>query len=339
MRKSNIELLRVISMIWIMLSHCFAYGFFQCENATDLYNFENIVNRIFIGICSGGGDVGVGVFFIITGFFLAEAKKMRMYDPFIRQVYFYGILCTIIAVAINHVGICDIEVYTLISQTLIPLFGTWWFVAVYFFLLFLSGPINMILDNRKSWIVITTVAVWYSIGLVVHSPYYPLLRGIFYYMLGVIIRKRGNTIRKKWCLISFSSLGVIYSLLSMYSYSLGGMDKMGIIGQGIRFIQFTFISPLMAIALFTLFEQKEIKHNKLINTLGGASFGVYLFHEAPYSRILLWTKFFVVDRVVGNWWMPFYCIGIVLIIYAFVIMVERVRIVFFERTVCRCLSR
>ena len=72
--------------------------------------------------------------------------------PFIKQVYFYGILCTCIAIIMKLMNVCDMDVYILTSQSLIPLFGTWWFVAVYFILIFLSKAINSImdkLDNKK----------------------------------------------------------------------------------------------------------------------------------------------------------------------------------------------
>ena len=112
--------------------------------------------------------------------------------PFIKQVYFYGILCTCIAIIMKLMNVCDMDVYILTSQSLIPLFGTWWFVAVYFILIFLSKAINSImdkLDNKKILVLVVIVMIWYSVGLIVHSSYYPLLRGVYYYMVGAWIRR------------------------------------------------------------------------------------------------------------------------------------------------------
>ena len=171
-RKSNIELLRVIAICMIMLSHFMSYGLFTEPDAYIVWAGGNLVNRIFSQIFVGGGDIGVGIFFLISGYFLAYSERTRNVIPFIKQVYFYGIVCTCIAIIMKFMNVCDVDVYILTSQSLIPLFGTWWFVAVYFILIFLSKAINSImdkLDNKKILVLVVIVMIWYSVGLIVHS--------------------------------------------------------------------------------------------------------------------------------------------------------------------------
>lgn len=328
-RNSNIELLRFISLIWIMLSHCVSYGIFSDD--ITISTSIPISNRIFCAICSGGGDIGVGVFFIITGYFLAESKTIRNIIPYVKQVYFYGALCTLIALIAKSTGIIEVEIYVILSQLIIPLFGTWWFVAVYFILIFLSPSINVMMDRieKKTLFVMVAVALWYSVGLVVHSAYYPLLRGVFYYMIGVMIKR----VHPEWVFKKQKTLcGILLLSIIMYTaFSLYSYNHTQLVGQGIRFIQFCIISPISALFLFLYFVKMEIRTSKVINVLGAASFGVYLFHEAPYNRTLLWSEIVAPWRVIGNWWMPLYCVIAVAVVYGVVVVVGKGRIKFFER--------
>ena len=54
-RKSNIELLRVIAICMIMLSHFMSYGLFTEPDAYIVWAGGNLVNRIFSQIFVGGG--------------------------------------------------------------------------------------------------------------------------------------------------------------------------------------------------------------------------------------------------------------------------------------------
>ncbi len=327
-RKSNIELLRVIAICMIMLSHFMSYGLFTEPDAYIVWAGGNLVNRIFSQIFVGGGDIGVGIFFLISGYFLAYSERTRNVIPFIKQVYFYGIVCTCIAIIMKFMNICDVDVYILTSQSLIPLFGTWWFVAVYFILIFLSKAINSImdkLDNKKILVLVVIVMIWYSVGLIVHSSYYPLLRGVYYYMVGAWIRREKIQCKKSKGIIVFIISWTIYFLLSFFVAGRGGRDSLGVIGDGVRFMQFVIISPVAAISIFLLFKQMEIRTSKIINHLGAASFAVYLFHEAPYNRILLWNHIFVPKRAWETVMFPIYSVFACVCVYSIVLLIEWVR--------------
>ena len=248
--------------------------------------------------------------------------------PFIKQVYFYGIVCTCIAIIMKFMNVCDVDVYILTSQSLIPLFGTWWFVAVYFILIFLSKAINSImdkLDNKKILVLVVIVMIWYSVGLIVHSSYYPLLRGVYYYMVGAWIRREKIQCKKSKGIIVFIISWTIYFLLSFFVAGRGGRDSLGVIGDGVRFMQFVIISPAAATSIFLLFKQMEIRTSKIINYLGAASFAVYLFHEAPYNRILLWNHIFVPKRAWETVLFPIYSVFACVCVYSIVLLIEWVR--------------
>lgn len=67
-RNSNLELLRIVSMILIIMHHYAVHGGF------DLLNTELDLNRIWIQILSIGGKIGVNCFVLITGYFMINSK-------------------------------------------------------------------------------------------------------------------------------------------------------------------------------------------------------------------------------------------------------------------------
>ena len=72
-RNSNIEILRILSMLFIIAHHYAVHGF-------DLSAGSFTVNEVTLQILSLGGKIGVNVFVFITGYFMInsrfDAKKL-----------------------------------------------------------------------------------------------------------------------------------------------------------------------------------------------------------------------------------------------------------------------
>ena len=56
-----------------------------------------------------------------------------------------------------------------------------------------------------------------------------------------------------------------------------------------------FPSLLNAIFVFSIFHHLKIENNKLINTLAGTTFGIYLIHENQLLNKVIWHKLFKFD--------------------------------------------
>ena len=100
-RKSNFELLRILSMFLIVLTHCFEH--------TTWTNSSNMTSNILINI-TRLGNVGVICFMLITGYFQSNSKiKRKSLITLIIEVLFYSVTITIIFYFFN------IYYYTLCS--------------------------------------------------------------------------------------------------------------------------------------------------------------------------------------------------------------------------------
>ena len=66
-RSTNLEVLRIVSMILILLHH------FYDNNI--ILDYQNItIHQLIVQILSVGGKIGVNCFMLITGYFMIESK-------------------------------------------------------------------------------------------------------------------------------------------------------------------------------------------------------------------------------------------------------------------------
>ena len=75
-RLSNFELLRIIAMLLIIVSHYSVIGIMHTSfgEPYQIWASGQFVNRAFSSLMACGGDTGVGAFFMISGFFLCRKK-------------------------------------------------------------------------------------------------------------------------------------------------------------------------------------------------------------------------------------------------------------------------
>src|SRR5574344_3044088 len=95
-RSSNIELLRISSMFMVIGFHFAANGVMLCyygASANRLLQWADgsLTNQIFTVGLMPGGRIGVGIFFAISGYFLATTSHIN-YKKIFVQVKTYGAL-------------------------------------------------------------------------------------------------------------------------------------------------------------------------------------------------------------------------------------------------------
>ena len=57
------------------------------------------------------------------------------------------------------------------------------------------------------------------------------------------------------------------------------------------------LAPICSISLFIVFVNVEMKHSDKINFIASTTFGIYLLHEVPINRKLLWDSIFSCDKM------------------------------------------
>lgn len=153
-RNTNIELLRIVAMLFIIGSHLATYGIIENLN-TEVYAIWDkgtLLNKIFICLLVPGGDIGVGVFFLISGFFMSKKKEIVILDKIFFEVFFYGITCTFFTIIFEktmHVSILSLN---MIGKVIfLPISSNiWWFCTAYVFLLY--RKLRLFVMKKKTYV-------------------------------------------------------------------------------------------------------------------------------------------------------------------------------------------
>lgn len=119
-RNIGIELLRIISMFFIVMQH------FACHGIANRETLSFSINKIFLYNCQLG-DLGVVIFGIISGFFLWR-NKINIKKIFILEieVLFFSILFLCIFGITGQVSLKSV------IKSLFPFFSnTYWFYTAY----------------------------------------------------------------------------------------------------------------------------------------------------------------------------------------------------------------
>ncbi len=201
-RKSNFELLRIIAMFMIVLHHLVNHGVMQHikgPSYSSLWHSGSDVNQFFTWLYFPGGEVGIALFFMISGYFLIKSDSIKL-KKVVLQTLFYSMFTVIvffsISLLVHFYGFDNpynyIDSKTLSRNIIFNLFaplrsGAFWFVSAYILLILVKPLYNNFLNklNKKGFVVF--LMVLFIFGLV-FSRHFILVLGYtqaaFYYALG-----------------------------------------------------------------------------------------------------------------------------------------------------------
>lgn len=283
-RESNLELLRILATIFVIILHYNnennGKGFLFTEALPQHY--QMLVCFEMIAICA------VNIFVMLSGYFMCNSKKadavkvLRLYaDVVFLSVFRYFLNCTI--------GSAAFSTSTLL-YSMIPLS---WYVAVYSALYLISPYLNRLIRGLPAAqfrmmliICLLMFSVWPSISELITaltgmkltslSPFgtqgsgagYTIVNFVLMYFLGAYLKMHGS--KNVCCKSIFSSLAV-YALCTVLL----------IFYSKIYFPRaLSYCNPLViiqTIAIFKAFQSMKLK-SKCINAIASCSFGVYLLH-------------------------------------------------------------
>lgn len=290
-RSGNFEVLRIIAMGMIVLFH-YAYGKWDYSG---MGKYKVVIDIIWMF-----GELGVNVFALISGYFMADQER-----PFKRrkiclmwiQVLFYSMLATIVE---SKMGILEID-QTSILQTIFPItYKGWWYMSAYFVLYFLAPFLNKGLKalERKEycrliWCLLTIFSIWPTIiGIFDNNTevflfYNRFIWIIVIYCVGGYIKKYG-VYKEKWTLHHWVYIHVAMWVITLLS--IIGMPENGI-SEKIKIRNTYFWQPnsivmvALAVSLFMIFSCIRVKRNRIISYIASCTLGIYLGHGGRFALI------------------------------------------------------
>ena len=349
-RNSSIELLRILMMLQIIFLHVSDYGEYT-DIASEMKGRVELTYWVIWLMCR----CPVYVFVIIMGYFLSETKTdfnrkrlLKCYLP----MYFYSVSIPLIYGLFRP----DQVARSQYIQAFIPFLSrTWYFMTLYLLVLILSPYLNKMLRHldRKEFLILIGIcfcvfSIWQPLSVL--EPFDRIIgtkkifstQGgkslydfIYMYFLGAymrryhIFRSHENDDKKNmWnnpliYLAGFLLLGLI-NVIIVYKYPDKGIES--VIGYN--------DNPLVVLqctCLFRFFEKLDISRwpniCETINFISAGNLGIYMIHEHPLIRKLIWGEIFDINNVAfySQKWYLVKIIMIIIIIYAVCWMIDFLR--------------
>lgn len=295
-RESNFEIMRVISMLFIVFFHAFLHG--------KIFDYVSESSLMFFRILESILLVHVNSFILLSGYFQSKSNfKMSKLIKLNNQAWFYRSIVIVILIIFNFVSATKLE----ILREIFPLpIVNYWFIGIYILLYCVSPFLNKLIEvlEKKEYqkLLIAMFIIMSIIPTITGNTDYnnrgfSFSNFIFLYFIGAYLRKypmNDSFLFKKF---SNSAKRLLYIFMMLFfalfnvsifflSYKLGDNFLFEEIGKNIRTAYEAYNNPLIIIQTifyFSIFTTMSFK-SKIVNKIGSLTFGVYLFHDNKWIQ-------------------------------------------------------
>lgn len=338
-RNSNLELLRILSMILIVMHHYSVHGGF------DLSQYGLSFNKVIVQLLSLGGKLGVNCFVLITGYFMINSKfKLKKLFKILFQVFFYSFSIVIIFYGL---GIVEPN-FKIILKSLFPtIFNLYWFSTTYIVLYVLTPFINKFIKtiSKKELIslIIILVSMWCIIPTFTTASLAFSEVGWFFtlYLIASYIRLYPNNFTSS-CKYNVIIASCSYTILiiSVIIFDILG-TKIGFFASKATYFAAMNKLPIFicSVSMLLIFKNINMKSNRFINNLSMTMFGVYLIHDNPIIRPFLWESVFKNNLYIDSPYLLIHAIGSIVIVFICCSMIDYIRIRVVERPLFNLINR
>lgn len=322
-RCSNLELLRIVAMMMIVIYHIvyhcviaeFRGGGTTIKISNTLFNHPLFYKKIvLIDEIMTFGPVGNAIFLLISGYFMVIKEKAinltQIAKRLLLQLGFASVVLVVGSALIfkydggaNFLSLIDINSFNLRS----------WYVGYYFLIILMAALfLNRFLselDNQKYTAFLTATFAIIQFGWTgsilegIGSGLRTVATGIFLYSFGGYIRIY-EPFKKVRMYVFFLLLFVIGSLIFISSYNITQTNienfylntPDGTFVQGyMSYGNHSIIVILMGTCIFEIFKRIKMPRSKIINFIGKGTFMVYLIHDNVFFYSLWGLKDWIVD--------------------------------------------
>ncbi len=327
-RHSNIELLRIISMLLIIMFHYSIYGGFTFDTS------HLSLNKIIIQFLSAGGQVGVNCFVLITGFFLIKSNfTFEKLFKLSISVATYSVSIYIVFLAC---GLTDFNIRNTVKYFFPIIFYQYWFVTnyvlIYIFSPFINEYIKSINRQKHLNIILLLTIIWSLIPTVTSANFHfsPLIWFFILYLISAYIRIYPDNFLEKLSLSSFIYIFLLI-LFSILFLDIAG-TKINILGRNACYFIKINSLPLLAcsLSLFIGLKNHKINSYKILNTISSSTLGVYLIHDNNLVRNILWTEIFKNNQYLQSNYLFLHAVLTTIIIFIICIIIDKIKKIFID---------
>ena len=343
-RNSNFELLRIISMFFIVLYHTILHGkvLENCVNP-GLKSILEIIMLILV--------VHVNSYVLISGYFqsTSEFKQSKLWS-IITANWFYKNIITIIFI---YLGIETLSKNVILTN-LFPLnLKGYWFINPYLIIYCLSPYLNKLINvlTKKEYkkllilmIVILSVFPYLTGNQVYSNDGFTLYNFVILYLIGGYIRKyplRDSYIFKRMSDNLYQVVTIVMFLLCVIvNFAFKEAAETAIrddslfrtFGQYISTMTFKYSNPiiiLQSVMYLSFFGTLNLK-SKFINYISRLTLGVYFIHDNDYVRATIYKFLKVENPVIDSYNIIIHVIVVAVLIFISCSIIEAIRQLLFK---------
>lgn len=338
-RNSNIEILRILSIFLIVISH------YTVHNGISNYLLPLGINRIILEVMTLG-NIGTILFVFISGYFLINSEKVKL-SKLVKiwfQIFFYSAIIYMIFVVL---GKEPFSIKTMIKSLMPITFRQYWFASVYvvmyIFHPYLNKLINSLNKKEHCGLIMVGIFLFSILGTLTGQLYYgnELIQFFLFYIIGAYFGKYELKIfsKNKFCILTLI-LTIFILISSVFAFDMIG-SKVNIFAKHSTYLfrRTSFVTILLAVSLFNLFKNAKKFSNAFINNISSCMFGVYLISDNSLVRKLLWIDLFKNADFVNSNILIIHMIVCVFSTIVCCVIIEFIRIITLEKVYKKYISK
>lgn len=284
-RNSNVELLRLLCMWFILVHHFITHAIFGMEMV--IYGGGELSSTSSIAILLNAFCyVGVNCFLLISGYFGLRFRWRNLLNFYLILV-FYSII-TLIFEYVMSGEFQGLKYY--IDQAFTARgFSRWWFMERYIIFFLLAPIVNVDGWNkqqyRKILVLLTIVNIFLAYWMKRYSNGFSVAQFLYMYVIGGYIRRFVDVQRIKglW----------LFAIYCASSLLFGGFSLLRHYCVIPHWNAEAYNNPLLVISAIALFcfVLRFNFHSKVVNWLASSALAIYLIQYMPFMRRLVqWSE-------------------------------------------------
>ena len=311
-RLANYELLRIIAIFQIVCNHIVRHGVIHAETSMpyQVWASGTEVKKFMSCLVLPGGQVGVAVFFLISGYFISNSKREISIKKVVLQSIEYSWVITFLMVLTNAF---DKESYAFqLKEIAACLFlpisgGLGWFITAYCVVCLMAPSLNRFIKslNKRGFLSFILV-IWmfsYTVGGLAQTSVYMIIRGVLFYCIGAYLSKYSQFIKdgKGIQTVVIMIITIFAWMVASYcEYKLGNMEITGeenAITYLMKIVLNSICIPIISCLMFVMFSNLKITKRRLIDIISPHVFAIYLLHDSAFGRRFFWDMIFRVEDI------------------------------------------
>lgn len=349
-RNTNIEILKIVAICMIILSHSLPRDVVVCgaEWYIDIHKVTRNLSDLVVILFNYLGQIGNAIFCVCSAFYLLEndyVDRRKVFGLWIDTEIISVLWCIILIPIIKNLSTISI------LKVIFPItFETYWFVTCYIFMYSIHGFLNIIINtvDKRKLLKINCLLVFVYMILNSLIPfegeyYYSnnLMAFIVIYFLVSYVKKYGHIFRMSQDKLYFLLVGVSILIIGeILITNILGFKFEAFASQMLHWANISnpFI-VLWALIIFAIVNKHTYKGLKFINSISSLSLLIYLIHANPlysgyirplywdfvyrkynYKYVILYVLFLTFIQIIGSTLLAFYYRKIIRRIKSYIVL-------------------